>query len=245
MGFCLFCLTSAGVYNGKVEFLYNGVGLYLLSLVLFYFTDEQIKGWLSKALNTALKFFTRSAPILLVFLFVSCGVIKNVKRDKEKTKTELDSVASSQVKAEVAEKEKTKTVITEKVDTSATVKGSTVSGSTPLTDLSEKPYVLQDENQTVTVSFDQDGKLKVTGVVKDREAKLQFEKRTEKETETDRKTKTRTSSQVKKSEETETKTVTTDKHVERSPWGGALIVLILFILALLYTFLRRHVRGLW
>jgi hypothetical protein len=229
MGFFLFILVSIALYNGKFELLYSGVTLYGLSLSLLLLSTRQIKGFLTQAVKTALDFLKKSAPIFLVFLFVACGVSKQVNRNKSKTETEVDSVAKTK------EQVVTKTKTVEEVDTSAFAKGSTVKGSTPVKSLDEKPYVLEDENQTITVSKDSTGKLNVTGVVKDRKVDLKFTRTTEEEKKADKTT------TVKKQETTTSTTKTTDKEVERS--GGfisGLVIVLLILLVFVYLTLRKR-----
>lgn len=228
MGFFLFILVSHALYNGKFELLYSGVILYGLSLCLLLLSTRQIKGFLTQAVKTALDFLKKSAPIFLAFLFVACGVSKHVNRDKSKIKSEVDSVAK--VKEHVV----TKTKTVEEVDTSAVAKGSTVNGSTPLKDLDEKPYTLEDENQTITVSKDSTGKLNVTGTVKDRKVDLKFTRTTEEEKKAD---KTVT---VKKEESTTSTTKSTDKEVERSGFNFGLVIILLIFLVFLYLTLRKR-----
>lgn len=224
MGFFLFIFVSYALYEGKFELMYSGVTLYVLSLVLLLFSTKQIKGYLSKALKAALDFFSKAAPVIaLAFLISSCGMIKNVNRSKEKEQVKTDSTAR------VKEKEVTKTKIVEEADTSAVAKGSTVKGSTHLTDLNDKPLVLEDENVTVTVRLDS-GKIKVTGKVKDRKVDLKFTKTTEQET-----TK-KTDIKVTKAEEKKTVTKTTDKDVRRYglPWWFWLLLIVAGL------FIARH-----
>lgn len=225
MGFSLFILVSIALYNGKFELMYSGVTLYLLSLWLLLFSTKQIKGYLSKALNAALDFFKKAAPIIaLAFLITGCGMLKSVNKTKEKESVKTDSVAH------VKEKETVKTKTTEYADTSAVVKGSTVDGSTPVKDLSDKPFVLEDENQVVTVKLDSTGKLRVTGKVKERKVDLKFTKVTEQEKKTERETK------VKTSTEEEKVTKTTDKDVRRYglPWWFWLLLVVAGL------FIARH-----
>lgn len=225
MGFSLFILVSVALYNGKFELMYSGVTLYLLSLSLLLFSTKQIKGYLSKALNAALDFFKKSAPIIaLAFLITGCGMLKSVNKTKEKESVKTDSVAH------VKEKETVKTKTVEQADTSAVVKGSTVNGSTLLTDLNDKPLVLEDENQVVTVKLDSTGKLKVTGKVKDRKVDLKFTKTTEEVKQTEKETK------VTEKKEQVTETKTTDKDVRRYglPWWFWLLLVVAGL------FIARH-----
>lgn len=228
MGFFLFILVSYALYGGKFELLYSGVILYGLSLSLLLFSTRQIKGFLTQAVKAALDFLKKSAPIFLAFLFVACGVSKHVNQTKDKTKTEVDSVAKTK------EHVVTKTKTVEEVDTSAVAKGSTVKGSTPVKSLDEKPYVLEDENQTITVSKDSTGKLNVTGVVKDRKVDLKFTRTTEEEKKAD---KTVT---VKKEETTTSTSKTKDKDVERSGFAGGLWIVLLILLVFVYLTLRKR-----
>jgi hypothetical protein len=232
-GLFLIVFTSLLIYDGKVEVMYSGVILYAIALPLFIFSDKQVKEFLSKALNAALKFFTKSAPILALLFFVSCGVVKHVDRNKEKTKTEKDSVASSTTKTEA----EVKTVTEITADTSATAKGSTVKGSTPVKYLDEKPYVLEDENQKITVSKDSAGKLQVTGVVKDRTVNLKFKKKIVETA----KTSVEANTKVKTHAATETKSKTSDKDVKRYglPWWLWLLILLAVLAGSVFYAIRK------
>lgn len=230
MGLVLFVYTVYGLWTKHFDFLYNGAALLGVSLALSTMSDTQIKEWISRAFNTALDFFKKSAPfILAALLFMSCGVSKHVKKNTGKTTTETDS------SAQVKEKTVTETTTTIEADTSATAKGSTVSGSTPVKDLSKKPFVLEDENQTITVRVDSAGNAHVTGVVKDRKVALKFRKRIDEKVTADRNTKTHTKQKAS------SKSKTMDKEVERSGpgWWVRIVIVILILLVMVYLTLRK------
>jgi hypothetical protein len=229
IGLSLFVLGSLGIYNGKLSVMWDGALVLFVSLTLTLCSDRAVKTYIGKVFNALLEIGKKSAPFLLILLLVSCGVIKNVKRDKEKAKVETDSSATVKEKAET-------TKITEEVaDTTATIKGSEIKGSTPIKTIDEKPFVLEDKDQIITVSKDSAGNLKVSGKVKDREVDLKFRRRIEEKVVRDSHTKT------KKSTTKETKKQTVDKDVRRYgiPWWAWIVAVLLALGTTLYHLKKR------
>jgi hypothetical protein len=229
MGLFLFVLGSLGMYNGNLSVMWDGSAVLFFALTLTLMTDKQVKGWLSKVFNAVLDRFKKAAPFILMLVFASCGVIKNVDRSKDKAQVKTDSVSQVKGKAEI------KTVTTEEVDTTATVKGSEIKGSTPLKDLATTPLILEDENQRITVSVDSLGKLHVAGKVRERSVGLKYHRKTESTVKTESTIKTETS------KTTSSKTVTTDKDVRRYgfPWWLWLIVALSVLAGAAFYALRK------
>lgn len=226
MGLFLFVLGSLGMYNGKLSVIWDGSAVLFFGLTLTLMTDKQVKGWLVKVFNVVLR---KAAPFILLLLFASCGVVKNVDRSKDKSKTETDSVA------QVKETTQTKTIITEEVDTTATVAGSEIKGSTPFKDLEVKPYILEDENQRIEVTVDSAGNIQVASKVKPRAVGLKFHRKTESVVNKVSDIK------VKETKTTSSKVVTTDKDVRRYgfPWWLWLLVVLSILSGAAFYAIRK------
>lgn len=182
---------------------------------------------------------------LLAILVTSCGMIKNVTRHKDKTKTETDSVATSRINTISTEKEERTIVTTLESDTSITTKGSTVTGSVPARDLKRRPLVLEDDTKKVTVSEDSAGNVQVVATDKDKTVVFKFHKRTEEKILADRKTTTKADTKVAEKKSTSSKSTGTDKDVKRYgvPWYLGLLI-ILALLVAVYLTLRKRLRFL-
>jgi hypothetical protein len=229
IGLSLFVLGSLGIYNGKLTVMWDGALVLFVSLTLTLCSDRAVKTYIGKVFNAALDFFKKSAPFLLILLLVSCGVTKNVNRNKEKAKVETDSSATVKEKA-------TTTKITEEVaDTTATIKSSEIKGSTPEKELDKKPFVLEDQNQKIEITKDSAGNLQVKGAVKEKVVDLKFRRRIEEKIVKDSQSKTH------KSTSSETKKQTLDKDVRRYgfPWWAWLLAALVAIGSVLYHLKKR------
>jgi cobalamin biosynthesis Mg chelatase CobN len=102
--------------------------------------------------------------ILAVVLLASCSVTKqkNLTKTDTTTKSESDSTGTLKVVTE--------TTTTEKKDTVVNIPGSTLDGT--FAD-SDQPFILEDENQKITIVNG-----KVTGKVKDRKVPISIDKKT-------------------------------------------------------------------
>jgi hypothetical protein len=74
------------------------------------------------------------AALALMFLIASCSTIKNMRKERDKTKEQTESKVEETSKSKTVEDLKAKSLTTIEVDTAVTIKGKTESGSTPLTD---------------------------------------------------------------------------------------------------------------
>lgn len=178
----------------------------------------------------------------LIFLLAlaSCSVVKNVNRNKEKTHIETDSTASSQVKTEEVETEQVTTITTIQVDTSVVVPGSTVTGEALIADLITTPLILENGDQVISVSVNADGKLKATGVIKDRTANLHYKKRTEQKVNTQRKTVAEVKTEVsqKKIEQRESKS--SERNVKRNGFNFVWVIIVVAVIVMIYLTLRKR-----
>jgi hypothetical protein len=109
--------------------------------------------------------------LLLVALLSSCSITKKATTAKTNTYSQTESDSVSLVKS------KTDTRVTETIDTVVTTLESRLEGE--LTVDSDLPFVLEDENQKVTID-----KGKVTGIVKAKKLHVKGTKLTESKAET-------------------------------------------------------------
>lgn len=171
--------------------------------------------------------------LLFALSFASCSTIKNVHKLNQKVKSEKDSTAVTSIKNE----DIIKTITTEKADTTIKVKGSTLSGSTSLKQL-RKPFVMEDKNQAVTVSFDSLGDIKVTAKVKDKDIHVDVNKRSEQVINKH----TKTDSKIVDKEETTTQEKKFDKDVKSFaliPWWLWLIIVIVGLIILFFNLKKK------
>ena len=155
--------------------------------------------------------------ILIALLMSSCGMFKNIRRDKPVVKS--DSISTTQQKVETVK------VIHEKVDTTISIKGSEIKSQVSISDIDNRPIVLMDDNQTVTITK-VNGDLLVHSIVRDRTAHVLIDRKTEEKTKATSSSKTKTSS------------VKMDKRVDQRVQWMPIIIVLLIIAACVYIYYR-------
>lgn len=167
--------------------------------------------------------------LLILFYCSSCSVIKsrNVNKSDTSTDIEVDSTANTHSKSE--------TKITETIDTFLTIRGGEVEWSTTDKDLSEKPFVIENEDHQITLRKDSTGRIHGKVKTKDKVIPVKATKVTEIKSDIKQKVK------VKSDKETESKTKVVDKDVKRTgiPWWIWVILVLIVAGYLAYRYLKR------
>jgi hypothetical protein len=173
--------------------------------------------------------------LLLSILLCSCSILKNTHKTEDKKVTDTETKVQEKTEASKVKESDIKTVTEASFDTTLNVAGSSVEGTAKLK--SNEPWTLDDSFQSVTITQDSSGKLKVKANVKPRNIPVTIIKKTtktEKIKETEIK-KTDSTAQEKKQEKTELVTVDKEKKTTFGiPWWIWLILVLIAIAAYLW-----------